>query len=174
MKKLNLVLPLLIFSWNVAFPQQPVPCSEREEFHLLDFWVGSWEVYSGDQKIGTNKIEKIMGGCAIIENWTGGRGSEGKSLFYYLPAEQTWKQVWVTENPFSNGGVKEKTHVETLDNGGSRFQGKVMAQSGTLYLDRTTLIPLANGNVEQVIEISSNDGENWREVFRGVYKPVQK
>lgn len=171
---------LLIFFFCFSFctvllaqPQAAPSCNEREEFHVLDFWVGTWDVYIGDQKIGTNKIEKVLGGCAIIENWTGGRGSEGKSFFYYLPVEQTWKQVWVTENPFSNGGVKEKSHVETLKNGGTRFQGKVLANSGTLYLDRTTLNPLENGNVEQIIEISSDDGENWREVFRGTYKPTK-
>lgn len=161
-----------MFSLNTAFAQQPVPCNEQEEFHLLDFWVGTWDVYAGDQKIGTNKIEKVLGGCAIIENWTGGRGNEGKSLFYYYPLENQWKQVWVTETPYANGGVKEKEHVETLENGGTRFQGEVLANSGVLYLDRTTLNPLSNGDVEQIIEISSDEGENWREVFRGVYKPV--
>lgn len=100
------------------------------------------------------KRRKISGGCAIIESWIGGRGSEGKSFFYYYPNEMHWKQVWVT-----NGGVEEKPHVKTLENGGTRFQGVVIANIGTEYLDRTTLNTLENGNVEQVIAISSDDEE---------------
>lgn len=166
-------LVLFSFSEYTSVQQVSPSCNEREELHLLDFWVGSWNVYSEDQKIGTNKIEKILNGCAIIENWKSGRGNEGKSLFYYFPKDSVWKQVWVTENPFANGGVKEKAHVETLENGGTRFQGTVIANNGTVYLDRTTLNPLENGDVEQIIEISTDDGQTWREMFRGVYKPKQ-
>lgn len=160
------------FRIDSAAGQADPACNEREEYRLLDFWVGSWEVYAGEQKIGTNKIEKILGGCAIIENWKSGRGSEGKCLFYYYPAEERWKQVWITENPFRNGGVKEKVHVATLENGGLRFQGTVTTAGGGAYLDRTTLVPMGDGNVEQVIEISSDSGKSWREMFRGLYKPA--
>ena len=83
------------------------PCGDREEMHLLDFWVGSWDVFSGDRKIGTTRIEKVLNGCAILEHWKSAAGGEGKSLFYYYPAEERWKQVWVTGNPFRRGGVKE-------------------------------------------------------------------
>lgn len=149
------------------------PCQEQEKFQLLEFWVGQWDVYMGDQKIGTNHIQKVVDGCAIIENWTSGKGATGKSLFYYYPKEQRWKQVWVTENPFSNGGVKEKEHVKTLENGGTIFQGTVISAKGAEYLDRTTLNPLENGDVEQIIEISTDGGENWRQMFKGVYKPME-
>ena len=30
---------------------------------------------------GTNDIEKVLSGCAIIENWQDGTGGEGKNLF---------------------------------------------------------------------------------------------
>lgn len=166
---------ILFFSCtSVLLGQQTTSsCNERQEFHLLDFWVGSWEVYSGDQKVGANTIEKVLGGCAIIENWRSAGGGTGKSLFYYYPKEERWKQVWVTGNPFSNGGVKEKAHVETLENGGTRFQGVVISSNGTEYLDRTTLNPLDNGDVEQVIEISTDGGQSWKEMFRGIYKLVK-
>lgn len=160
---------------NLMFGRYNSPiCGDREEFHLLDFWVGAWDVYNGDHKVGTNKIEKILNGCALIENWRNVQGSEGISIFYYYPKEGRWKQVWVTENPFSNGGVKEKAHIETLENGSIRFQGDVLAANGTEYLDRTTLTPFENGHVEQLIEISADEGKSWREIFRGIYKLVKK
>lgn len=162
----------LLFAHVANGQEQVSPCQEQEEFQLLDFWVGTWHVYVNDQKVGTNNIEKVVSGCAIIENWMSDNGTEGKSLFYYYPKEERWKQVWVTENPFSNGGVKEKAHVKTFENGGTLFQGTVISAKGAEYLDRTTLNPLKNGHVEQIIEISVDGGENWKQMFKGIYKPV--
>lgn len=140
MKSLPICLTLLIFESSVAHAQSEKPkCSDQPPFQLLSFWIGEWDVFSGDQKIGFNKIEWILNQCAIVENWRDGRGVEGKSLFYYLPAKSRWKQVWVTENPLRPGGVKEKAHIETLENGSVRFQGRVIASEGAIYLDRTTL-----------------------------------
>lgn len=165
------VLVTVGLSGGVALAQSDVsPCGNREEMHLLDFWVGNWNVYSGDQIIGTNRIEKVLSGCAILEHWKSAGGGEGKSLFYYYPAEERWKQVWVTENSFQRGGVKEKSHVEMPDNGVIRFQGTIVTAGGNEYLDRTTLIPFDVEEVEQVIEISVDGGESWKEMFRGVYR----
>lgn len=146
----------------------------RQELHLLDFWVGHWDVYSGNTKIGTNRVEKILKGAAITETWISESGcSEGRSLFYYHPQKRLWKQVWVTDNPSSAGSVKEKQYIETLDNGAVRFQGELSDADGTSYLDRTTLIPLDNGNILQLIEIRPADLDAWREVFKGEYKPSE-
>lgn len=146
----------------------------HQELHLLDFWVGYWDVYSGNTKIGTNLVEKILKGAAITETWISESGSEGRSLFYYHPQKSLWKQVWVTDSPFRDGGVKEKQYLETLDNGGVRFQGDLRDANGTMYLDRTTLIPLDNGNILQVIEISPIGMDAWREVFKGEYRPSEQ
>lgn len=171
----HLITLLVVLGFSVpSAGQSASPCEDRQELHLLDFWVGTWDVYVNDQQVGTNTIEKILGGCALIENWRDGRGNEGKSLFYYYPQEERWKQVWVTGNPFRTGGVKEKSHVETLDNGGTLFQGTVIAADGTEYLDRTTLRPLEAGDVEQVIEISVDGGETWKAMFRGLYKRAEE
>ncbi len=86
-----------------AQPAPPPACSEVEEYRQLDFWVGEWDVFSGDQKVGTNVIAKILDGCAVSESWTDSRGNQGESLFYFNPREATWKQVWVTERSKDNG-----------------------------------------------------------------------
>lgn len=145
-------------------------CRENPAFETLDFWVGEWDVFAGDSRVGSNRIEKILDGCAIMEHWQDARGGRGKSLFYYHPTEERWKQVWVTPNPFRPGGVKEKAHIETLDSGAIRFQGTVITPQGQPYLDRTTLVPMENGDVRQIIEISADDGKSWREMFNAVYK----
>ena len=169
--------------------QPPLSCEDTPGFHKLDFWVGEWDVFSGEdysQKVGTNRIEKILDGCAVMEHWTDSGGGEGKSLFFYTLATDTWKQVWVTPNATRPGGVKEKTLVEIpsseespdSDPRASRFQGEITRPNGSTYLDRTTLTPMRGdgneGKVRQVIEISTDGGENWRTTFDAVYVPKPK
>lgn len=155
--------------------QNPAPsCEEVDAYHHLDFWVGEWDVYVGEQKVGTNRIEKILDGCAIVENWVDARGSEGRSLFYYRPSEETWKQVWVTENAMRTAGLKEKVMIERFEEGGVRFQGRVPLPDGTEAVDRTTLTPGEDGTVRQVIEVSTDEGETWRTNFDAVYRPADE
>ena len=164
--------------------QPPPSCEDTPGFHKLDFWVGEWDVFSGadySQKVGTNRIEKILDGCAVMEHWTDAGGGVGKSLFFYTPATDTWKQVWVTENATRPGGVKEKTMVdipaaEELPEGATRFQGTITRPNGSTYLDRTTLTPMegGEGKVRQVIEVSTDGGENWRTAFDAIYVPREQ
>jgi hypothetical protein len=85
----------------------PHPCETEPAYHKLDFRVGNWDVYDNhDGTVNrTDVVEKIVGGCALVENWREAVGSgEGKSLFYYQKANKQWKQVWVTDA----GPIKEK------------------------------------------------------------------
>jgi hypothetical protein len=132
----------------------------------LDFWLGRWDVQSGDgQKVGTNQIEKILDGCAVVENWTDQEGNEGKSFFYLDNFSQKWKQVWVEDT----GGMKEKVFLEESQNGTVRFQGTVKSRNGQIILDRTTLTPLSKNQVRQVIEISRDEAGSWITVFDAIY-----
>ena len=58
--------------------------------------------------VGTNSIEKIVGGCAVQENWRNIFNQEGKSLFFVSNKSKSWKQVWVTANSNKPWGQKEK------------------------------------------------------------------
>lgn len=155
---------------TMQMPEDHV-CQKDPAYHKLDFWVGEWQVFANDdkgveQKDGDNRIEKILDGCAIVENWKDVEGHEGKSLFYYRPVQKDWKQVWVTDV----GPMKEKTLVLELPDGGVRFQGELSKQSGGTYLDRTTLTPLAGNKVRQVIEISFDGGKTWKATFDAEYR----
>ena len=146
-------------------------CEGITAYDRLDFWLGEWSVRSGGREAGTNRITKILGGCAVQEEWIGATGGEGRSLFYYHPREEEWRQVWVTSTSFRTGGVKEKTLLAVTDDGALRFQGRVVDEAGVAWLDRTTLTPLPEGRVRQLIEISP-DGMSWETVFDAVYEPL--
>jgi len=145
-------------------------CEKDPAYHKLDFWLGHWDVVDPQDGTmgGTNFIEKILDGCALIENWheLDPRGADGKSLFYYQRATHQWKQVWVT----AAGPIKEKKLIEEFQDGGVRFQGEIPRPDGSSYLDRTTLTPLPRDRVRQVIEISRDGGRTWETTFDAEYR----
>ncbi len=150
-------------------PRQASPCDDREGFRRLEFWLGDWIVYVGERQVGTNRIEKILAGCAIMEHWTDAGGNQGKSLFFYNPTTDRWKQVWVTQDATRPGGLKEKELVEALENGAVRFRGEIPLPGGRTYLDRTTLTPSPDGSLRQVIEVSRDGGQGWEVTFDARY-----
>ena len=166
---------LLSFSGDLlAQEREPPPaCEDVEGFHELDFWIGEWDVKVGERQVGTNRIEKVLSGCAVLEHWTSASGGKGMSLFYFNPTTDDWKQVWVTGRATGVGGLKEKVLVERFEDGGLRFQGEIPLPSGGSYLDRTTLTPLEDGHVRQLIEISRDGGATWEATFDAVYVPAR-
>ncbi len=171
-----LTLVILTPSPAISQERQASPsCADDPSYNKLDFWLGEWEVFDGEQLLGNNRIEKILDGCAVTEHWTDRQGSEGRSLFYLaqVPGEagqSRWKQVWVTDFAVAPGGTKEKILTEELQGGGLRFQGQITLSEGRTYLDRTTLIPQEDGTVHQRIEISTDGGQRWRPVFDAEYR----
>jgi hypothetical protein len=79
----------------------PPPCS-GPEWKQLDFWVGEWDASwpaSAGTPAGTatNRIEKILDGCVVSENFAGSGpgGLVGKSYSTYNPQRKKWQQTWV-------------------------------------------------------------------------------
>lgn len=152
----------------LASPALHAQACTADVYRTLDFWIGEWDVFVADARVGTDRVEKVLGGCAVMEHWTDARGSEGKSLFWVEPGGD-WRQVWVTDAATAPGGTKEKRLVERVEGGGVRFQGEVPLPDGGGYLDRTTLTPLDDGRVRQVIEVSGDGGRSWTARFDAVY-----
>jgi hypothetical protein len=150
--------------------QVPGSCAADSVFHALDFWVGNWNVFVGDSLVGTNRVEKILTGCAIREDWRTPGGGDGQSLFYVDQRTRQWKQVWVTTRALDPGGLKEKALIGRPGGGGTRFQGQLLLADGRIILDRTTLTPLSSGEVRQLIEISLDGGDTWRATFDARYR----
>ncbi len=153
----------VVFAGVIGLHAQPAATSSH---HELDFWLGDWEVFADGKLDGTNRIERVLDGAALMENWHDVDGHEGKSWFYFYRPENRWKQVWVTDL----GGVKEKALVELLANGAVRFRGELPQRDGRKLLDQTTLTPLPDGTVRQVIEQSADGGQTWRTTYDAIYR----
>ena len=136
----------------------------------LAFWVGTWDVHDSatGERAGFNEIVEILDGHAVLERWIGASGLEGTSLFWNDGASGTWRQVWAT----SGGWAKQKAMVAAAEPGAVRFEGVVTLPDGTQVRDRTTLTPLGDGLVRQVIETAPLRGDDWEVGFDAVYTPA--
>lgn len=172
MSALSFVLSLLAATDGTLAADQG-ECAADPAYAQLDFWLGDWQVFANHEHVGTNRIEKILDGCVVVENWRDDSGSQGKSWFFYDPSIPTWKQVWVTDRARRPGGTKQKTLIARLADGSLQFQGQVRGPSGAQYLDRTTLTPTDHGEVRQLIEYSTDGASTWRVSFDGVYRRTQ-
>ena len=160
---------LLLVASAAGRQPQITPCRATEVSRNLDFWVGDWDVYVGNDLAGRDTVERILGGCAVTERWNGGAGDEGMSLFAYDARKDLWTQTWVTSDSALPGGVKTKVlraHSPTS----TTFQGEIEGKSGAVYYDRTILTALPGGRVHQEIQVS-RDGVAWRAVFDAIYAP---
>lgn len=63
----------------------------------FDFWLGEWEVSWGEGQRGTNRIDKILDGKVIREQFDGNPAVpfQGLSLSVYDPDAELWRQTWV-------------------------------------------------------------------------------
>lgn len=143
-------------------PAPPPPGCPAEVRRQFDFWVGDWSVAVNGQHAGDNRIDKILEGCALLENWTGTGGMSGKSLNFYDPAREQWHQTWVDDR----GGSLELDGAFT---GGSMvLSGTKQDKAGKKTINRITWTALPSGQVRQVWQTSS-DGKSWSVAFDGLY-----
>lgn len=68
----------------------------KQEAQQLDFWLGEWDV-TWDGGRGTNRIERILNGRIIQENFDGGISMpfRGMSVSAYNTKIGAWQQTWV-------------------------------------------------------------------------------
>lgn len=142
------------------------PC-DGEAFRRFDFWVGEWNVTNNGQFVGTNTIERISNGCALLESWVDGNGVPGHSINFYDPHADRWKQTWVG----GGGLILEFVEVDEADYGGAsmRFVATTHDAQGTASLQRMSFWVNDDSSVRQLFESSSDEGATWTTSFDGRY-----
>ena len=163
------VLLLLVAGASDAAAQQPPappPGCDRPEYRQFDMWVGDWVVLNaaGDT-VGTNRIERISDGCALLEQWRDAGGGTGTSINFFEPETGRWNQLWV-------GGRGMVLRLEGgFSNGAMELAGTApRATPQGAVLDRIRWTARQDGSVEQLWLISADDGSTWQESFRGIYR----
>ena len=135
------------------------PC-DAPEHRQFDFWIGEWTVTTPAGKLaGTNRITKIEGGCALLEEWKGSGAVTGRSLNIYDARQKAWHQTWVD----NSGSLLQ------IDGG---FENGAMRMSSATQ--RITWSQLPGGDVRQLWEQSADGGKTWNVAFDGRYTKTKK
>jgi hypothetical protein len=143
------------------------PCYQDKHNHEFDFWIGEWDVYvtGTNSYAGHSLIQRISGGCAILENWQSAI-SEGKSLNFIDDSTHKWKQVWVGSYPngkqnFDNGEYKDSV---------MRFTFTTLDPQGKTLLGKFSFFNEGPAQVRQLNETSSDNGKTWTVSYDFTYK----
>lgn len=113
--------------------------------------------------VGTNKIESILSGCVLVEDWRSNGRHAGQSYNVYNARTGMWHQSWVDNRGLLlllDGGIEEDRMILT---------GRSLDAAGETALNRITWTPISPDSVSQLWEISMDDGATWRSAFDGIY-----
>lgn len=141
------------------------PCDEDAAFREFDFWVGEWEVHSANGTfLGENTVSREEGGCALMEQWRGAKGSTGMSINYLDKVTDEWVQSWHAASGYQiqiRGGMTDA---------GMLLIGTIhLIATGQTSPFRGLWTRLPDGRVRQYFEQSDDDGATWEPWFEGFY-----
>lgn len=148
--------------------------NEIENSKLFDFWIGNWEVSwnesNGITGRGVNKIERILDGKAIQENFVtlegNAKGFKGTSISLYQPKRDRWKQVWV-----DNQGAYYDFH--DFKEGNIRyFQTQILKRNENGYIFRMAFKDIKDNSFIWDWETSNDRGKTWKLNWRINYKRI--
>jgi hypothetical protein len=143
---------------------QPAGGCSDPKAHEFDFWIGEWEVYSGEDLAGYNHIQPILDGCVLQETWQGARGSAGSSFNFYDPQARKWRQLWV----WRNGTTLELEG--DYEDAKMTLEGESRNPDGKNLRNRITWFDNPDGTVRQLWETSADQGKGWQIAFDGLYR----
>lgn len=157
--------PVATESSTAAQPGPAAPACASAEHHQLDFWIGDWEVKDATGALaGTNRIDPILGGCVLQENWQGAESMSGKSFNIYSVADGKWHQTWVDDRGVRldlAGGIEDDKMV-------LRGEAPSPKDPTKRILHRITWEKLDGGRV-LTWDVSTDGGGTWQVVFQGTY-----
>ena len=163
--KPGFVLVMIMMTLNSSAEEAVQPPCASDEYNQFDFWLGKWTSFSKEgKKQGTNQLVKLMGNCAMQENWSSGGGKfKGTSYNFYNQVTRKWNQTWID----TTGGSLDL--IGELVNGSMQLSENRIDEKGEAVIDRIIWTPLEDGRVRQHWQQSSDSGVSWSEVFDGYY-----
>ena len=126
----------------------------------FDFWLGDWNVSWNGDKEGSNRVEKVLGGKVVLEQFDGrpGLDFQGMSVSTYVEQLDRWRQTWVDS---------EGTYMDFV---GGRVDGTMdlrMQRGDQLY--RMLWHDLEPDALTWNWERSDDDGATWELLWQLAY-----
>jgi hypothetical protein len=160
----RLALILLIAS-TFTWAQTPAASCGAPEYHQLDFWVGTWDVFEvdGSHPVAQASISRELEGCALHERYEQADGLHGESFSAYEAGRQLWRQSWYT-NHGKGLELTGKMQTDSLVLEGIDYSTTPQSKV------RVTWKPL-KGAVQETAVISSDNGKTWKTWFDLFFRP---
>lgn len=149
---------------TTLFAQQSAsnPCTLSQQ-KQLEFWVGDWDLTWPGQKAGetghgTNSIKRIMDGCVVQENFSGGDSLHlrGTSFSTFDARSGHWKQTWVD----NEGGYLD--FVGDFKDGQMILQREALRSDGAHILQRMVWKNISANELDWSWEASKDGGKTWQ------------
>ena len=154
------VAPLLFAAKSQAACNAPA-------YRGFNFFVGDWDAYdvqSPDKIVARNKVDVILDGCVIHEDYRQKDGLHGESYSLYDAARKVWHQSWVT----NRGELLLLDGVMQGDR--MAFTGAERTRGGKSSLLRGVWYRQGAG-VREIATRSLDGGKRWQPVFDILFKP---
>ncbi|MGA8027440.1 MAG: hypothetical protein WB992_09855 [Bryobacteraceae bacterium] len=161
------LIPLIAFATmgggDAVFSAQPARSSScsAPEYRQFDFWVGDWDAFDVDNptvKVARNRVDLILDGCVLREDYEETNGLHGQSFSIYDAPRKAWHQSWVTNRGqllMIEGGWEAGAMV---------LSGTDRAPGGQARQVRGTWKPV-NGDVRETAVTSIDGGKTWKPWF---------
>ena len=140
----------------------PNPCAVAEQ-QQLNFWVGEWDLtwpgnQPGEVQHGTNSIRRILDGCVVEENFSGGADMplRGKSVSVFDTPSGKWKQTWVDNQAAYLDFVGE------FKDGQMILGREVTRPDGSKALQRMVFKNIKTDSFDWSWEASKDAGKTWQ------------
>jgi hypothetical protein len=153
-------LPQVPAQQTSTTPQHPCAAPQQKQF---DFWVGEWELtWPGEKPSetghGTNSIKRIMDGCVVQENFSGGDSMHlrGTSVSTFDVRSGHWKQTWVD----NEGGYLDFTG--DLANGQMILHREFTQKDGARVMQRMVWKNISATEMDWSWEASRDGGKTWQ------------
>ena len=156
-------------------PPQPPPCSEAAA-RQFDFWIGDWDLrykrrLSADkdewqQGTATNRIERAMDSCVIVENFVDGPeggGYRGMSVSAYDANAKKWKQTWVD----NQGSYLD--FVGEFKDGRMVLSREATTSKGEKRIQRMVFHDITKDRLLWDWEVSRDNGATWIPLWQAEY-----
>lgn len=154
---------------------QPTPCSGtgHDEF---DFWVGGWELSWPAEQMGgapeergsgRNRVERVLNGCVIEENFSADDGSfRGHSMSVFDADAGLWRQTWVD----SSAGYIVLTG--RFKDGRMILSTEPRERDGQIVVNRMVFRDITRDSLRWDWQGSRDGGETWTDLWNIEYNRI--
>ena len=151
-----------------AEPPKPAFCV-APQYRQFDFWAGDWDVFdvaNPTTKVARTRVDLILDGCVLREDYEGADGHKGQSFSIYDGSRKIWHQSWVTnrgEMLVIEGGLQAGEMV---------LSGVDHAADGKERHVRGRWKPVSGG-VRETAVTSTDGGRTWKPWFDLLFRPYR-